>query len=86
MLHKQLITAGLALASSLALAQGDAAKGQALFAAQCGFCHSPKPARTSWARASTAYDDPGQRKPEKKEPPNPSAGHGGSSQVRQSGN
>ncbi|MCO6056779.1 c-type cytochrome [Pseudomonas sp. MOB-449] len=40
MLHKQLIAAGLALASSLAFAQGDAAKGQALFAAQCGFCHS----------------------------------------------
>ncbi|MCY1292139.1 Cytochrome c2 [compost metagenome] len=40
MLHKQLLAAGLALASSLAFAQGDATRGQALFAAQCGFCHS----------------------------------------------
>jgi cytochrome c len=40
MLAKRFFAAGLALASSLAFAQGDAAKGQVLFAAQCGFCHS----------------------------------------------
>lgn len=40
MLRTPLIAAGLALVASHALAQGDADKGQALFAAQCGFCHS----------------------------------------------
>ncbi|MDH4870999.1 c-type cytochrome [Pseudomonas sp. BN515] len=40
MFHERLLVTGLALASSPAFAQGDTAKGQALFAAQCGFCHS----------------------------------------------
>ena len=35
----------LLLAAPLALAQGDATQGKALFAAQCGFCHSTEEAK-----------------------------------------
>lgn len=37
-----LVASALLLAASLTQAKGDAAQGQALFATQCGFCHSPE--------------------------------------------
>ncbi|MFK8332315.1 c-type cytochrome [Pseudomonas sp. BJa5] len=41
MIRKQFVTASaLLLAAPLCLAQGDATQGQALFKAQCGYCHS----------------------------------------------
>ena len=41
--HTRLLAAStLLLVAPLALAQGDIATGQALFATQCGFCHSPE--------------------------------------------
>nr|WP_319527849.1 c-type cytochrome [Pseudomonas laurentiana] len=43
MKYAQLLAASaLLLAAPLALAQGDATQGKALFTAQCGFCHSPE--------------------------------------------
>ena len=43
---KMLIASAVLLASSHALAAGDAAKGQAAFAANCGFCHAVTPGQT----------------------------------------
>ncbi|MDX9668104.1 c-type cytochrome [Pseudomonas sp. P5_152] len=37
-----LVASALLLAAPLTLAQGDVTQGQTLFAAQCGFCHSPE--------------------------------------------
>lgn len=43
MTHAQLLVASaLLLAAPFTQAQGDVAQGQALFTAQCGFCHSPE--------------------------------------------
>ena len=43
---KTLIASAVLLASTHALAAGDAAKGQAQFQAQCGFCHSVEAGKT----------------------------------------
>ena len=43
MTYTQLLAASaLLLAAPLTLAQGDVTQGQAIFTAQCGFCHSPE--------------------------------------------